>query len=204
MAVGGAASFFASQGKTFFKGLEGIRDEGSGMRNQGYVSILNVETESFRETLERSFESSTEENASTIIVEENNEAKIQPVNAPCSHGETPIIKNGKIESCGRKEIEPQKLPKPKAAKGKPALLPGPKVKILTESSMEASAAPKLPETASLQPTILKQVQDNLPPSCESQGKFTYTGPDRPGLLYGMCIDCETQKFIWSNGSCISS
>jgi len=26
----------------------------------------------------------------------------------------------------------------------------------------------------------------------------YTGPDRPGLLYGMCIECDTETFT-SNG-----
>lgn len=39
------------------------------------------------------------------------------------------------------------------------------------------------------------------PTCEEKGSFTYTGPDRPGLLYGMCIACETKQFIWTNGKC---
>lgn len=57
-------------------------------------------------------------------------------------------------------------------------------------------------------TPVVSVQNNIPalkikvldaqPSCESQGRFTYTGEDRPGLLYGMCIDCLTTQFA-SNG-----
>jgi len=38
-------------------------------------------------------------------------------------------------------------------------------------------------------------------SCESKGKFTYTGPDLPGLLYGMCINCETMKFTKNGNRC---
>lgn len=34
----------------------------------------------------------------------------------------------------------------------------------------------------------KIIERQPAPSCESAGRFTYTGEDRPGLLYGMCID----------------
>lgn len=40
-----------------------------------------------------------------------------------------------------------------------------------------------------------------PLSCESQGRFTYTGEDQPGLLYGMCIDCLTTQFAANEGRC---
>lgn len=38
-------------------------------------------------------------------------------------------------------------------------------------------------------------------TCESQGRFTYTGEDQPGLLYGMCIDCLTTQFAANGGKC---
>ncbi len=59
--------------------------------------------------------------------------------------------------------------------------PAPKIKILENSSLREN--PPSAET------------------CESQSRFTYTGEDRPGLLYGMCIDCLTTQFAANGGKC---
>lgn len=59
--------------------------------------------------------------------------------------------------------------------------PAPKIKIIEFQSPKTSPAPA--------------------PSCESQGRFTYTGEDQPGLLYGMCIDCLTTEFVRNGSKC---
>lgn len=38
-------------------------------------------------------------------------------------------------------------------------------------------------------------------ACEAEGKHTYVGPDRPGLLYGRCIECDTATFLINGGTC---
>ncbi len=48
---------------------------------------------------------------------------------------------------------------------------------------------------------IKIIELQAPLSCESQGRFTYTGEDQPGLLYGMCIDCLTTEFAANGGKC---
>lgn len=155
--VGGSASFFASEGKTFFKGLEPLRDVIP-------ASVLDAPTENAEQVALQIPEIQT---AQEPFIRTKT-----AVASPCPPGETPVIKNGKIESCGRKHEEKKpELPKPTVIISAP-LPPGPKVRILT-----------------------------LPSSCESQGRFTYTGPDRPGLLYGMCIDCGTNIFIMNGGKC---
>lgn len=53
------------------------------------------------------------------------------------------------------------------------------------------------QEAPLEPAF-NEVDDS---TCESEGIWTYTGPDRPGLLSGMCIECSTQDYILSNGTC---
>lgn len=40
-----------------------------------------------------------------------------------------------------------------------------------------------------------------PTTCESNGRYTYTGPDQPGITYGSCIDCETTKYILNKNKC---
>ncbi len=57
------------------------------------------------------------------------------------------------------------------------------------------------EPQEIQAKIRRKESTQYSPSCESKGKFTYTGPDRKGLLYGTCIPCETQKFLESGRTC---
>lgn len=160
MAVGGGASYFA-QGRTFFKGLEPLREQESGNREQLYASVLNAEAESLEQTPE-------EEDMQEAAVEEKPEPKTQPVSSPCGSGEKPKIKNGEITGCSTEPKNPEPVKQ---------LKPGPKVK------------------------IIENIEPPPFPSCASQDKFTYTGPDRPGLLYGMCIECEMNSFIIHGGRC---
>lgn len=63
----------------------------------------------------------------------------------------------------------------------------------------------------LAPTSARTSQDAAPvaaiapaparQTCESQNLFTYTGSDRPGLLYGMCIQCTTDVYLNTGGKC---
>lgn len=50
-------------------------------------------------------------------------------------------------------------------------------------------------------TISGCARDNEEETCESRGEFTYTGSDRPGLLYGMCITCDTKTFAGNGFRC---
>ena len=39
-------------------------------------------------------------------------------------------------------------------------------------------------------------------TCEARGKYTYTGPAKPGVrIPGMCIDCSTDAYIANGGTC---
>ena len=105
------------------------------------------------------------------------EAKII-VAAPCQDRGVPILKDGKIAGCSQ-DSTLGTVPI-SAQKALPLAKPGPVVKIIEENSMEAS----------------------LPLSCESQKRYTYTGEDRPGILYGMCLDCGTASFIKNGGRCL--
>lgn len=175
--VGGGVSFFATRGKTFYKGMEkqvsSVRYQVSAVQDAAKTSVLHMKKEKEEKR------------------EINIKYQVSAVTSPCSNGEILVIKNGQVAGCSSREkkekkIEPQPQTPVKISAPPP---PGPKVKILKEPSVEVNASTnyKLPTT-------------NFS-SCESKDSFTYTGPDRPGLLYGMCIDCETNNFIIYGGKC---
>lgn len=178
--VGSGASFFATKGKTFYKGVEPLEKQVSGIKYQVSevedvvkTSVLHVEEDINEEPPE--------------AIAEPPQARTAAVVSPCPSGQTPIIKNGQVAGCSSPEEKKSVLQQVPVKISAP-LPPAPKVKILTEPNITVNP---------LQPSTLYP----LPSSCESQGLFTYTGPDRPGLLYGMCIDCGTNIFILNGGKC---
>lgn len=181
--VGGTASY-AARGKMFYKGIEkqvsGIRHKVSELEDAAKTSVLHVEEEDSVIPAEAGISS---ENDIT--------PKMQPVAPPCVAGENPVIKNGRVSGCSSREEKKPEPPPQVPVKISAPLAPAPKVKILSEPS------------AALQPTINYKLStlNPQPSSCESSGLFTYTGPDRPGLLYGMCLDCPANAFILNGGKC---
>ena len=78
--------------------------------------------------------------------------------------------------------------------------PPPVFTIVSEPAPQISAPAPV-----ILPVVVESVATPAPvkkaETCEEKGKFTYTGPDRPKLIYGMCISCTTKEYILGNGSC---
>lgn len=203
MLAGAAVSFFA-QKNTFYKGLEplDVRSAQASVLNADFMEsedIVSADTE----ILDKLSQLSPTETLRTLKRNETPQAeKIEPVKSFCGQGQIAALRNGKIIGCSLEKIEKKTpafvIPAPDRSQGQspaeiqhevPSLPPAPKIKIIDTASPTPAPAP-----APALPAL---------PTCESQGFFTYTGPDRPGLLYGMCIQCPTQEFVLSGGNCAS-
>lgn len=181
MAVGGASSYYASQ-NTLYKGLEPL--------GTAYSSILNAdEIQPDNEKISR--ESEQADSSELQNLSKNSAAGAQanlqntnpqprqefiaPIASACGSDERPILSQSKIIGCAPKQ-DSQKTRNRSAENS-------------DEQTDPMGPAPKI---------VITAVQNQ---SCEQQEKFTYTGPDRPDLAYGACIDCDTQSFILNNGKC---
>lgn len=175
----GAASFFAQQ-KTLYNGLEPLKQLKG---NFAQTSVLSAQPTTIPQAAAQAAAPEIQTPPAEIPAESQQTAEpqqtpalIKPVSSPCGADEKPVIKNSQISGC-TKINTPLQITNYQLSTNSLA----PKIKILETQS------PKIASTS--------------PASCESQGRFTYTGEDRPGLLYGMCIDCLTTQFAANDGAC---
>lgn len=177
----GAGVSYAVKNTSFYRGLESAIDQTSASAQASVLLagepdigyIMNIAKEDKAEKL---IDSKVWENAQ----------KYMPPAAPksvtvdqtsCPSGSMPIVKDSKIVGCTGDEK---------------------KVKI-TNSALFAEET--IQEAKIIKSAPVAQPTTKI--SCESRGKFTYTGPDMPGVLYGMCIDCLTTDFLANGRSCIT-
>lgn len=183
-AVSVFASYYA-QNKTYYRGEErprGANDIASlgDLKNQLYTSILNVD------------EKGSESNVG--------DAEQNGTNLPIWHLEEK--KTGEIAD--KSAISPATVPEiPATPKPVSSLCGKNEVPVIKNSQFAGCKMLSLPaqQAKQAQPVKIQVTRTQAPATCESKGKFTYTGPDRKGILYGMCIDCLTTDFVTHGGKC---
>ena len=179
-AVSVFASYYA-QNKTYYRGEErprGANDTASlgDLKNQLYTSILNVD-----ENVNDAVKTGT--NLPIWHLEEKKTGEIADTSAisPATVRELPTAPKPVAPLCGQNEVP-----------------------VIKNSQFAGCKMLSLPSQSAqqTQPVQIAPVtRTQAPATCESKGKFTYTGPDRKGILYGMCIDCLTTDFVTRGGKC---
>lgn len=116
------------------------------------------------------------------------------------------IKTGEIAASAA--ISPATVPTPAAPKPVASLCGQNEVPVIKNSQFAGCKMLIVP-AETVQPVVQtpatpaapKVTRALQPQTCESKGKYTYTGPDRPGILYGTCITCLTTDFVSHGGKC---
>lgn len=175
MAVGGFASYL-SQKNVFYKGVEKLE---IGKQMQAAAIFADSSYDALTDANFAAPDAANEPAAAQPAAQPT-QTQSQPVEPPCAAGETPVIKDNEIAGCTSNKIKRPQQPQTETPN------PAPDKVVVSAKSLQTTPEAPLPPP---------------PPSCESQGKYMYTGEDIPGLLYGMCIDCLTTDFVANGNKC---
>jgi len=204
MASSGIALYQADQ-KTYYKGLEtltalkeatpapsGKVARLSKQKSSEFASVL----QSNKERINGFLDSGEFGGASVLEATESPKEEKAQV-ARCAADDTPVISNGLFVGC-KSNIEAAEK---EAAALVETTLPVKTVSVIEEAKQvtQVIIEKKVEEPSSISFNKLKR--QTTEPSCNEQEKFVYSGPDMPGLLYGMCIECDTVTFVNNNYSC---